>query len=56
MTVPENNLSPRLELSFSLAFVSLIFFTAVLPAFAADLQSVLPDWLFLLLMFFITVR
>lgn len=50
MTVPEDNFSPRLELSFSLAVGSLIFFTAVLPAFAADLQRFLPDWLFLLLM------
>ena len=50
MAVPEDNFTPRLELSFSLAFCSLIFFTAVLPAFAAGLQSVLPDWLFLLLM------
>ena len=50
MAVPEDNFSPRLELSFSLAFCSLIFFTAVLPAFAAGLQCVLPNWLFLLLM------
>ena len=50
MTVPEDNLSPRLELSFSLAFVSLIFFTAVLPGVSAGLRDFFPPWLFLLLM------
>ena len=50
MTVPEDHSSPRLELSFSLAFVSLIFFTAVLPGVSAGLRDFFPPWLFLLLM------
>ena len=50
MTVPEDHSSPRLELSFSLAFVSLIFFTAVLPGVSVGLRDFFPSWLFLLLM------
>ena len=50
MTVPEDHSAPRLELSFSLAFVSLIFFTAVLPGVSAGLRDFFPSWLFLLLM------
>ena len=50
MTVPEDHLSQRLELSFSLAFVSLIFFTAVLPGVSVGLRDFFPSWLFLLLM------
>lgn len=50
MTAPEDRLSPRLELSFSLAFVSLIFFTAVLPGVSAGLRDFFPPWLFLLMM------
>ena len=50
MPVPEDKFSPRLELSFSLAVVSLILFTVFLPAFTAGMQEILPPWLFLLLL------
>ena len=50
MPAPEDILSPRLELSFSMAVGSLILFSVFLPAFAAGLQEVLPSWLFLILM------
>ena len=50
MPAPEDILSPRLELSFSLAVGSLILFSVFLPAFAGGMQEFLPSWLFLLLM------
>lgn len=50
MTVAEDEFSPRLELSFSLAVGSLLLFTFIFPPFTAGLQDYLPAWLVLLIM------